>query len=40
MQFKYRKDSVGAGEATYGVFKFLIDGDVQHKDEDWKRVDW
>ena len=32
VQFKYRKDSVGTEEDTFGVFKFMIDGEVQHKD--------
>ena len=27
VEFKYRKDSIGTNETTYGVFKFLIDGE-------------
>jgi len=29
VEFKYRKDSIGTAETSYGVFKFLIDGEVQ-----------
>jgi len=38
--FKYRKDSIGTAETTYGVFKFFIDGEVQMQDSDWKKNDW
>lgn len=29
VEFKYRKDSIGTPETTFGIFKFLIDGEVQ-----------
>ena len=32
--FKYRKDSISFMETSYGVFKFLIDGEVQMLDDD------
>ena len=28
VEFKYRKDSIGSEDATFGVFKFIIDGEV------------
>ena len=40
ISFKYRKDSIGSAETTYGVFKFIIDGEVQMQDKDWKKSEW
>jgi len=40
VQFKYRKDSIGTAQTTYGVFKFLVDGEVQMKDDDVTHKDW
>ena len=38
VEFKYRKDSIGTNDTTYGVFKFLIDGEVQLQDSDPKHT--
>ena len=40
VEFKYRKDSIGTAETTYGVFKFLIDGEVQMQDSDQRKSGW
>ena len=40
VSFKYRKDSIGTEEITYGAFKFLIDDKVQLMDNDMKNLDW
>ena len=40
VQFKYRKDSIGTKETTYGVFKFIIDGEVQLTDDDLDQKGW
>ena len=40
VEFKYRKDSIGTESTTYGVFKFLIDGEVQYIDNIVNKNDW
>ena len=33
VEFKYRKDTIGTQEGTYGIFKFFIDDFIQMTDD-------
>ena len=38
--FRYRKDSIGSSEFTYGTFQFLIDDLAQIEDREFGSTDW
>ena len=40
VSFKYRKDTIGTEDITYGAFKFIIDGKTQLNDNNMDKLDW